>query len=418
MSNANRYLALFHGVVVMLFLFAASVAGVVFLGFASVNDAKHHLQSKLMEVANYSASIVDVEKHQRLNAKEQTRGDLYQEVIRDLVKVHNSFAEVKYLYTLIYRDGQLYFILDTATSALLEKDHLKASLVMEEYDNSGQDDAWIKQVIAGDPYVDEEVFSDQFGSFVSATVPLFDRNGVVVAMLGVDMDASDYEQRFSKIYRDAVVAIVISMLVSIMAGVYVFLSQRKLALLQQETYLLMETDALTGAYNRHFFKRLALNEWELYRRYGVSFSIIVFDIDHFKMINDQFGHEAGDQVLIEIVRQVQTEIRSCESLIRMGGEEFVVFLPQTDLQKAVVVANRIHKVVSNIAVNTADNQLIKPRVSVGLACVLPQESTFQDVLRRADKALYVAKQSGRDRVVVGDSNLSDAKSNPSDPAVV
>ena len=160
---------------------------------------------------------------------------------------------------------------------------------------------------------------------------------------------------------------------------------------------LATTDGLTGLANRRrLFERL---EQEMYRarRYGTALSLVMFDIDHFKRVNDRWGHAAGDQVLREIARETHQLLRKTDRAGRYGGEEFVVLLPETDLAEAILTAHRLHQQISETVITPELGVPVSVTISAGVATLAPAESG-EALIHRADQALYRAKQGGRDRV--------------------
>jgi len=163
---------------------------------------------------------------------------------------------------------------------------------------------------------------------------------------------------------------------------------------EEQLHRLSTTDSLTGAYNRRMFVDLLEKELQRARRYGTVFSLIMFDIDHFKSVNDRYGHDAGDRVLVEVVEVGRQTIRSTDILSRWGGEEFMVLLPQTDEEEALAMGERLRKAIAHH--NFADVEVLT--VSVGVTS-LRQLDTIDVLLKRVDEALYAAKEAGRNRVV-------------------
>ena len=158
------------------------------------------------------------------------------------------------------------------------------------------------------------------------------------------------------------------------------------------------TDPLTGVANRRSLLRHAGNELLRGRRYGRPLSLLMMDLDHFKDINDCYGHAWGDEVLRKVVLMIQGLLRGTDLLGRYGGEEFAVLMPETTTDEAIGVAERIREKISQISIDTG-NGLINIRVSIGVATLIPEETEIQSLINRADAALYAAKRSGRDRVV-------------------
>lgn len=156
-------------------------------------------------------------------------------------------------------------------------------------------------------------------------------------------------------------------------------------------------DALTQLQNYQSFHELL--EKEIYRskRYNGPFSIILLDIDHFKSINDRYGHLAGDQVLISIAKCLASSLRKSDTVSRYGGEEFGVILPETDSEPALAVAERLRKAINSLTTQYED-QVICVTISLGIATIAPDSDMSRlDLIKMADKALYNAKAAGRNR---------------------
>lgn len=155
------------------------------------------------------------------------------------------------------------------------------------------------------------------------------------------------------------------------------------------------TDPLTGLANRRHLEELLNGEIERAERYGENFSLILADIDHFKHVNDSYGHDVGDNVLCTFAGLLQGQVRDCDLAARLGGEEFVVLLPQTDLAAATASAERLR--VATREMRAAD---FPERISAsfGVTCHRLDDS-IHTLLKRVDQALYAAKTGGRDRVV-------------------
>lgn len=159
-------------------------------------------------------------------------------------------------------------------------------------------------------------------------------------------------------------------------------------------------DGLTGLYNHRHFQELLVREVERAKRYKDKICCMMMDLDYFKEVNDSHGHQYGDFVLRECTRLIADEIRSSDILARYGGEEFVLLLPNVDLVGARQVAEKIRKKLSQHNFSQADKRHALT-ISIGICCGNPERDlTGRDLLRYADKALYQAKEMGRNRVVV------------------
>ena len=156
--------------------------------------------------------------------------------------------------------------------------------------------------------------------------------------------------------------------------------------------ILARTDSLTGAFNRRHFFDLANQEFAVAHRYHQPLSLILFDIDHFKNINDRHGHDVGDETLCHVAAVARDHLREADVFARYGGEEFIVLLPQTPLAEATLVAERMR-------VEIADLSAPPITISSGVAELRPGDESLDVILRRADDALYRAKQEGRNRTV-------------------
>jgi diguanylate cyclase (GGDEF)-like protein len=162
---------------------------------------------------------------------------------------------------------------------------------------------------------------------------------------------------------------------------------------------LSRTDALTGTFNRRHLDAELVAVANAARRHDREFSLIMFDIDHFKRVNDAVGHPGGDVVLQDFCRRLKATVRAEDIVGRWGGEEFLVVLPRTDLSGAVRLAERVRIAASAEPVRLGDDDL---SITVSAGCASARGSTTEDLVSRADAALYLAKASGRDRVVAAD----------------
>jgi diguanylate cyclase (GGDEF)-like protein/PAS domain S-box-containing protein len=172
-------------------------------------------------------------------------------------------------------------------------------------------------------------------------------------------------------------------------------SARALAEANLELKRLATIDPLTGTHNRRALENAVQLELERMQRYGEPFSLLLLDIDHFKAINDRFGHQAGDRVLVELSRCVGDELRTVDVLSRWGGEEFAVLLPNTDIEQARQVAEKLRQQIATLSFPAVG----RVTSSFGVAQCQPDE-TADELFRRADQALYAAKSAGRNRVCV------------------
>lgn len=157
-------------------------------------------------------------------------------------------------------------------------------------------------------------------------------------------------------------------------------------------------DYLTDCYNRRAIEELGTRVMAAARRHGMSLAVLVIDLDHFKQINDELGHAAGDEALVRTVERIRDCLRAEDLLGRLGGEEFVVLMPNTDSASAVAAAERIRETFAALPLVLGDRH--RPvTLSIGVAVLAPADRLFSQLLQRADRAMYAAKKAGRDLVM-------------------
>ena len=162
------------------------------------------------------------------------------------------------------------------------------------------------------------------------------------------------------------------------------------------------TDGLTGLHNRRYLESHLDGIAKRADEGGHGLSLVLIDLDHFKRVNDTYGHAAGDEVLKTIARRLLRNVRGFDTAARFGGEEFVIAMPDTPIDVAVTVADRIRVKISEDPITLPDGSQLSVTLSAGVAESVEPGETPEDLIARADKALYMAKHDGRDRVVRAD----------------
>lgn len=183
----------------------------------------------------------------------------------------------------------------------------------------------------------------------------------------------------------------------LIAGVLFGYLLARIKLLHVEMSRIAHIDSLTNIYNRLHFQQFLDAEIDRVRRYGNTFSLIFFDLDHFKDVNDEYGHLVGDEVLAQVATLVQKANRSADIFARYGGEEFIILTPSTDIQGAGQHAERLLEDINNHRFETVG----RITCSFGIAEFKPETDDVTSLLMRADTALYQAKRTGRNNVVKG-----------------
>ncbi len=196
----------------------------------------------------------------------------------------------------------------------------------------------------------------------------------------------DYEARMVKSGSDEVTAIVRDV------------TDRK----QIERKLMRQaiTDPLTGIFNRRHFFGVAEKELKRAKRYHHSLSVVIFDIDHFKRVNDTYGHSVGDDALCKLTKESHLVLRETDIFARYGGEEFVILLPETGQEQAYLMAERIRRICAGTASLDVGDVTVSLTVSFGVASLGGEALSLDELILRADTALYASKKAGRNRVTV------------------
>lgn len=161
---------------------------------------------------------------------------------------------------------------------------------------------------------------------------------------------------------------------------------------------LSHRDPLTGIYNRRFMESELDKEFQRVVRYGGNLSVLFLDLDFFKKVNDTYGHQAGDQVLIEVTQRITSIARATDCLARYGGEEFAIILPETDTSGALIFANRVREIIEKTPIYHEEH-VIPVTASLGLSEFYEGIESYDALLDQSDKALYMAKKQGRNCVV-------------------
>ncbi|MBS1139081.1 MAG: response regulator receiver modulated diguanylate cyclase [Proteobacteria bacterium] len=180
---------------------------------------------------------------------------------------------------------------------------------------------------------------------------------------------------------------------------------RKLDAANQELIRIASSDGLTGVANRRYFDEALSIEWRRARRHSNSISLLMCDVDYFKLYNDTYGHQAGDECLRKIAAALSRHTeRPSDTVARYGGEEFAVILPETSIGGALMVAEKIRHAIQELNITHASSPTRQVALSIGIAAAAPGfDNPPDDLILAADKALYRAKKEGRDRVCRADA---------------
>ncbi|MFO7958817.1 MAG: GGDEF domain-containing protein [Candidatus Brocadiia bacterium] len=195
---------------------------------------------------------------------------------------------------------------------------------------------------------------------------------------------------------------------SLLVTAYGFYSQTRVsedmkATLKQKTFI----DEVTGVFNYRYLDLRLAEETERTRRHGGLTALLYLDLDGFKEVNDQFGHQVGNVVLEQLATTMSQRVRSCDVFGRIGGDEFLVILPQTDRREAYILAERLREAVENYVLEIEDGHVIDfIRVSIGVAAYPVNGETMDNVITAADNAVYESKDQGGNRVSMADEFIT------------
>ncbi len=229
------------------------------------------------------------------------------------------------------------------------------------------------------------------------------KTGDVRGGISLKMDITGVENNL-KLNRTIIILLSVITILTILFVFYSSVSKlfRELNAANEKIQTLSRTDDLTNLYNRRFFFDKMHEEIQRAFRYKHSVSCIIMDLDHFKKINDTFGHLAGDSILRDVASIIRENCRKFDAAARFGGEELIIILPQTDLNNSVLVAEKIRGMVENHKTLIDGGKEIGVTISLGAAAITPHcndvETIGIELIKKADMALYNAKENGRNRV--------------------
>jgi diguanylate cyclase (GGDEF)-like protein len=358
------------------------------------------LRGHVGEVARVAASVVDGDLHRRLIETRDVTAAEHAAALAPLLNLHRAWPEAKYLYTMGVRDGQAFFVLDTAQDAAFAKLRgLRASQYLEPFRlRSEYASNWLDELAAGRTFVNPQFQSDDYGYFLTGHAPIRDAAGRIAGFVGVDFDL-DYavaeEARFLQIEWASVgSALLLSLLLGYFYARYDFDQHAEL----QRHLESSMNDSLTGLLNRRGADAaiLAATSGRGAADVQRSHAALLVDIDHFKSINDTHGHAKGDAVITRLANALRAGLRPGDVAARLGGDEFLIFVPDCDLARAEHIAGRLLDKVREEA--RSDGAPFE--VSVGVAVAKAAEGDFDVLYHRADLALYQAKNAGKNRYAV------------------
>lgn len=407
---------------------------------AAGNGARHYfrdqLRQRLMAVAATGALSVDSADLDKIQVLADEKTATYAKLVRQLRGIRDSNPGIRYVYILRMNPGsqKWRFVADA------DEDPRLVSHVGDKFDDAAAPDVW--QTYFG-PAADQQITHDRWGSWLSGYAPIKDPTGSSVALLGVDMSANNVLFQDRNILYATLVALLVCLALAavigrMMAGIFSrpiiklaeatqkvaqgdFTAQvavkgaRELKALaesfnhmthslyeqHEQLVALSNTDFLTKLHNHCYFQDRLRQETNRALRYRRPLSLVVFNIDHFRTINNIYGHHGGDDLLQQLAHLLQQHLRENDIITRYGGEEFAVIMPETNAESALETADRLRRLVQEnkfIIASREDRPQALLTVSGGVAS-LPVDSGDKDGLVMAvELAVLRAKSMSRNRV--------------------
>lgn len=372
-------------------------------GLLLYSENKSTIQSELYQLCLHISEHLDPAKHELLASSAVLDLELQTELLSNLSLIHLSNPKIRYIYTIKEINSEWFFILDTLQnetvfnkmSAYVSRDDV--SLFMEKYNYPPNFLTDMQTVFQGGVHIDKEVFIDEFGKTLGCIIGI-KNDGKFVGALGVDYSVDQLDAIEITISRSIVIGCIIGIIFLLIAMKYFRHYLQEKQYLLHELDQLSRIDSLTEISNRRAFfigcELLAKNaSSEAFK------AAAIIDIDFFKQVNDDYGHESGDITLKHFAKLLNHSCNINKFIIgRIGGEEFAVYCStneETDLFKALEAFRRL---LSKSPVTIGD-LVLQTTFSAGYVVSQDTTNNVHELLAMADKALYVAKDTGRDKIV-------------------
>lgn len=380
-------------------LFTIAAALLYFLYLESREVAFDILKERIGQLATVAALQIDGDLHRKVIERNEPDGPDYRAAVAPLVTFHNSLPSLFYVYTMVEQSGEAYFVLDTAGQPGLQVPHdLSPSALLEPFE-AADGNAWLTLLVRDGTYVTPTFEVDDYGTFVSGHSLIRDADGVVTGFVGIDVVPDYFLERLGRLKIQYSAALFLAVLISAFVAICAY---RLIAIIRADAKALEEaslTDALTGAWNRRAFEMRIESDFQRFKRNAVNISLMMIDADHFKAVNDRHGHDGGDWALKDLVGMLRQGLRIPDFVARFGGEEFVMILADTRSNEGMAIAERLRQDVEAHAIIMPRGGEAHITVSIGVSEFHMDDSNPDQIVARADQALYEAKANGRNRVV-------------------
>ncbi len=351
-----------------------------------MNEIRH----QLISIASTAALQIDPIKHAKLKSREDENTPEYKELKEVMHRIQIANPNIRFIYTMTRTDEPniWQFIVDA------EYNPAEVSHIGDKYDISkipGILKAYSR------PIADKEFNEDEWGIWLSGYAPIYDSNRQPIAVLGVDMTQEDVQRRLTLITIYSSIILLIFLTLVTLSAVLYYRWTRLLIVQRNLSYQLSLTDYLTQLANLRQLDLILDFELQVASRYNRPLALIMGDIDHFKKLNDTYGHLAGNNLLSKVAHLIKANVRIADLVARFGGEEFVIVMPNTDAIGAEIVAEKIRKVVEAESFLIPGKEIMPVTISFGVVAYPTEAKTKEELLGHADDALLAAKKAGRNR---------------------
>ena len=346
----------------------------------TAQTVKNQLGNKCIGIASAIAVLIedDIDGFLKFSKTMDTQSDYYKTIYQKMNRIrHENEGNIAFLYAEIR-------VSDTMIMYVLDGEDEDDPLFSPPGSVDTMTDSELEAYRTHRPFIPTEFVTNSYGTLLTCYVPLSNPStGEFIGLVGVDVSVDQY----SAVMQNQLITIALSIALLILV---LFVT---LALSSSRMEKLVSRDNLTGAYNRSHFIRALRQQLKYYTRKGKPVTIFMADLDHFKRINDTYGHAFGDIVLSTVSDTIGKIMRRADCFSRYGGEEFAAFLPDTDITVAEDIAERVRLAVENAKTfNEECYKYVQITISIG---VVQSEShrSAQELLALADKALYQAKRT-------------------------
>ncbi len=396
---------------VLVLVTIAPLASFTFYYSAAKSQVDQDFRNQLVTTTRIVAAIVDAGKHDRLvsmgGSSEHT------ELLGLLAGIRAQFPEIRQLSTRIIRDGNLYIVLDTDLAYGTNPAKPQSGELLKLHSTTAEENEGLRQLQETGVWYSRDMVFNGEQAYQGACVLLPVTATSDRTMLCSVFSADAYLKHINLLERDSLLAILFTIMASIFLAYSVLKNHeqvtKSLHLAEKQRDMFLEnsrTDPLTGALNRRAFDSAYVIAEAQLRRNKLPFALITLDIDNFKHINDNYGHDQGDLVLRALVQSLQKVIRPSDILIRMGGEEFAILCNLADANQAWSMAEKLRETASRIRLSTPVGKSIQFTISLGIRIIAVGDDVNL-AQKYADIALYYAKLSGRNKTVIYTPGLED-----------